>query len=170
MERKDQNGKQYLRSLSMVFYGIMGAMTMFLAVILFITYTPEQENRSENPPLYYAILGGLFLIAFLVRRFWKPRRLEAIKAMEDIKEKLNNYRSLLIIQLATAEIISMFSSIFYLLTHQVFYVGVSAGIIATYLLLRPSKDNLIDELELSDDEIMLLEDEDAVVADVKNNR
>ena len=170
MERKDQNGKQYLRNLSMVYYAIMGSMTMFLAAILFITYTPEQVDRSENPPIYYAILGGLFLIAFLVRRFWKPRRLETIKSMGDIKEKLNNYRSLLIIQMAATEIISLFSSIFYLLTHQVFYVGISAGIIATYLLLRPSKDNLINELDLRDDEILLHEDEGAVVADVKNNR
>ncbi|MOA10905.1 hypothetical protein D3C78_1308140 [compost metagenome] len=124
-------------------------------------------NRSENPPIYYAILGGLFLIAFLVRRFWKPRRLETIKAMGDIKEKLNNYRSLLIIQMATAEITCMFSSIFYMLTHQVFFIGISAGIIATYLMLRPSKDNLINELDLSDEEILLFEDEDTVVADVK---
>lgn len=170
MERKDQNGKQYLRGVSIIFYGIMGGMAMFLAAILFITTTPEQENRSENPQVYYALLGGLFLIAFLVRRFWKPRRLETIRAMGTIKEKLNNYRSLLVIQMATAEIIFMFSSIFYMLTHQVFFVGISAGIIATYLLLRPSKDNLIDELDLSDDEIILFEDEAAAVADVRNNR
>ncbi|AFD09171.1 hypothetical protein [Solitalea canadensis] len=170
MERKNQNGKQYLRSISIIFYAIMSGMTLFMIAVLFITTTPEQMERLENPPVYYAIIGVLFLIAVFIKLFWKPRRLETIKNMESIKEKLNNYRSLLIVQWAIAEFISLFSSMFYLLTHQLFFIGVTIGVIASYLLLRPSKDRLINELTLSDAEVFLLEDQEAVVADVKNTR
>ncbi|MCO4292995.1 hypothetical protein NF867_08985 [Solitalea sp. MAHUQ-68] len=170
MTTQGQNGQQYLRTNTIIFYALMTGMTLFTIVVA-LTRNSEQPINNENLLVFISILAVIVLAAFFIRFQWLPNRLSTIAGYSTLIEKLTNYSKTLIIQWAPIEASCMFSSVAYLITGSMLFMGYNIGIIALFLLIfRPSKERLIQDLYLDSTEIELLDDPNAIVAEFKGRR
>jgi hypothetical protein len=77
--------------------------------------------------------------------------------------KLVNYRAALIVKLALLEAPSFFTVIAYLLTGNYIYLGIVLILLIVFLLYTPTKEKLINELELPRDEVEIINNPEAEI-------
>ena len=135
---------------------------MGTAAFLASSYYLHTENlisKNENLNRFFAwgipsfsILGvalSISLFKTLLNRIYPEYNLET---------KLIKYRSCLIIKFGLLEATCLFPTIGYLLTGTFIYLVSGAALFVLFLLHRPTKSKLIEDLALSPEQIKKIED------------
>jgi hypothetical protein len=161
----DQTSKDYFYSLNIIHLGLTLGQILFAVVVYFLLASgqrsagDEQMNETFQLIVPFLIIGGVTGGMLLARN-----RLESIRAKKDLKEKMIDYRSTLMLKYALWEAPSLVSIIGYLMTGNLFYLGLSAVVIGLFLLNRPTRDRAATELELSPSERAAIENPATVIA------
>ena len=77
--------------------------------------------------------------------------------------------STLIIKLAILEGVSLCMLVFYYMTANLLFLLLSGLTIVLFIMNRPTKEKAINDLELNQKERALIEDPEAIVAEIKIN-
>jgi hypothetical protein len=86
-----------------------------------------------------------------------------------LQDKLPKYASALIIRSALLELPGLLAAIVAYLTFETFYLGGAFLIFLAFILLRPSRHTIAEDLGLSTKERELLDKPDAIVSEVNQN-
>ncbi|MCB0280314.1 MAG: hypothetical protein KDD94_12470, partial [Calditrichaeota bacterium] len=79
-----------------------------------------------------------------------------LKQETDFSKKLENYRTLSIVRYALLEAPSLLSLVLFFLSSDFFFLMISALLIFLLILIKPSRERLISELEPNPQELELL--------------
>lgn len=160
----EQTSKDYFSALNIVHLGLTLGQILFAVVVYFLLASgqrsPDAEGSDEMFQMIvpFLIIGGVTGGMLLARN-----RLEAIREKKDLKEKMTDYRSTLMLKYALWEAPSLISIIGYLMTGNLFYLGLSAVVIGLFLLNRPTRDRAATELELSPSERAAIENPTTII-------
>ena len=161
-------GGGYFKAFNILFLALLAGQIVF-ALVVFVLTRFVFEGGLRNDPAVSKVLTitvpALMFISFAASYSIFKKRIELVKQANDLTTQLNDYRALYITRFALAEAPVLFALIAELLTGSpVIWLFVVIGIVSM-LSLKPTKDRLIKELELSSNDIDKLEGVDEVSDD-----
>ena len=93
------------------------------------------------------------------------KKLESAQAQTTLKEKLTDYRAACILKWAPLEGGALISAALFFITGNAFFLGSVTMLIVFFAIQFPSRQRLINDLDLTATEQMILDDPNAVVYD-----
>ena len=84
------------------------------------------------------------------------KRLAGINPEDELGKKLEAYRSALILRMALCEMPVMFAIIVYYVTHDRAFLWMTIILIANFIIIYPSRDKIISQLQLNSSEQSVL--------------
>lgn len=146
--------KDALRSISIFYYSMIGGLLMFAIIVFALNYL--QVSGLPDPStvrfFFIAVLVIAAISIFMAIRLYKKRITDALSPGLVLMDKLNIYRSALILYLALCEGAGLFAVIVYFLTGYKLLLIVIAVVLLAMLQKRPEKSKIFNELQLSSQE------------------
>jgi MFS family permease len=166
MNIKEQNFIQYQRTNSILFVAMLMGQIFFTAITLYLNQTlggiAEDDNLRD---IFLIIVPVFFLGQMVASKIVISKKLKLARSKETLKEKLFEYRSITIIRLAMLEGVAFFSIICFLLTVDYIFLVFIGLIMILFVINKPTKEKLVEELQLKKDEQSQLEDTTVIVFD-----
>lgn len=168
MNKTEQNFQQYQKSNTIVFAALLIGQVFFASFAVFFNQTQGPLNGGDDVSrmVFMIVVPVFFLATYTIGNMIANKRVKLAKEEKQLKTKMEAYRSVNIIKYAMLEGTAFFSIITYLLTGEYLLVGFAVMIMLLFATYFPSKEKLVRELELNSGEQAILEDPDAVVAEV----
>ena len=161
-----QNFSQYFRALQILFFALLAGQTGMMIVI----YNIREQSVGDTSftdmvakwlPLWLIAQAGL---AFFLNR----QKLETARSKSTVPEKLEAYRIASVLKWALLEGGTLISIVLFFVwgaTPFIYYAIIMAALFATQF---PSRQRLINELDISANEQMILDDPNAMVAQTRS--
>lgn len=167
MEKTQQNFKQYQKSSTIIHAALLIGQVFFAAFVIFL-------NQTEGPLVENEFLGNIFMImiplfflgSFGIGKVVAGKKLKLAKEKAELKAKMADYRSINIIRYALLEGTAFFAIITFMLMGEMLLLAFAGMIMILFAINYPSKEKLVGELELNREEQAILEDPDAIVAEI----
>ena len=137
----------FLKTMRIIFFALLAGQIIFMAVAFFTVNNNPPQSQSDdlfNIIVPVAIGLGLFMSSLLFKQM-----LAKIKKDDSFEQKLEAYRSALIIRYALLEGPSIFSTVVYLLSGNIIFLAFSGVMILAFLMNMPSRDKATQDLNLS---------------------
>ncbi len=168
MNKLKMTSKEYFKGINMVFYTLISGILLFLIIALFINFT---INFAIVDAAFYNTIILLFLafmaVGMVGSQILFSNKLKKINVRNsDLLIKTAEYRSSLVSRFVLIEAPAFFSIVAYLLTGSslfIIFVGVT---IVTMFMLRPTKEKLINDLQLNSIEKEMIYDPNAIISEV----
>ncbi|BAX78406.1 hypothetical protein [Labilibaculum antarcticum] len=172
MNKTEQNFQQYQRSNTIVFAALLMGQVFFASFAIFIIQIIGPLNGGDDVirMVFMIVLPVFFLATYTIGNRIANKRVKLAKEEKQLKTKMEAYRSVSIIKYAMLQGTSFFAIITYLLTGEYLLLGFAVMIMLLFATYFPAKEKLVRELELNSGEQAILEDSDAVVAEVSSRR
>ncbi|MBZ0246369.1 MAG: hypothetical protein K8H85_10505 [Cyclobacteriaceae bacterium] len=165
MARKIKS-KEYFRTLNIIYFAQIGAMTLLAVVSYFLiqqgSLGPENNDLALSFQKIIMVVIPLSLAAgYLLFRVF----LRGIRPELPLIHKMKRYFSANLIRSAFLEIPGLFLSVAALITAQVLFLVIVPLILMLFILFRPTKSVIAQELNLSVAERAKLEDPEAIISE-----
>ena len=137
----------FLKTMRVIFFALLAGQIIFMAVAFFTVNNNPPQSQSDdlfNIIVPVAIGLGLFMSSLLFKQM-----LAKIKKDDSFEQKLEAYRSALIIRYALLEVPSIFSTVVYLFSGNIIFLAFSGVMILAFLMNMPSRDKATQDLNLS---------------------
>ena len=143
---------------------LIAGQLVFIAVVLFLLSSGAWEAiLVEETNLFLIIVAIATAGGFYLGNFIYGKQLESIKQLADFKEQLAKLKGIIIMRLALLEGPFFLSILFYLFTESWFFMVFAVLLLLMFLKLKPNKEQIISDLELSEEIKKLLENPDTLV-------
>ena len=174
MEAKGQTSKEYFTILTVIHAMLVIGQIVFLAVVYYLSLTLpaigplSQTDESLNEVFQFIVPA--FIIGGLVASYiWNQHKLKTLREKSDLKDKLAEYRTMLIIKYAILEGPSLFALVSFLLTGNDIFLALSGIIIIYFVIMRPTRGKAGADLELNRAERDQIENPNAIVTILKQS-
>ena len=140
----------------------------FASFAVFINQTQGAVVAGDEVlrTMFMIMIPLFFLVTFVVSKLVAGKKLKLAKEVAELKTKMESYRAVNIIKYALLEGTVFFAIITYLLTGELLLLGFAVMIMLLFATYYPTKEKLMRELELNREEQAILEDPEAVVAEL----
>ena len=123
---------------------------VFFALVSFLMQLNGFGTIGENGNKFAVyIIPIIALIGLISSTLLFKRKLNECKTKQNLKEKLTEYRSALILKFGIIEGTTFITLISYLLTGELIVLAVAGILIVAFITYLPTKGKLINDLELS---------------------
>ena len=156
--------KEYFKSMLVIWLSLIGGQVFFGLIAFYLnnngSYDPEGKELKDIfmylVPVFavYGVIAGSIIF---------KKKLNSSKSKTSLIEKLNDYRAALIIRYALLEGATFFSLVSYLMTGDQLFLYISILIIAIFIILKPSAEKVINDLELNPNERQTISDPNAQI-------
>jgi len=170
MEIIKQTSKEYFKTLSIIHFALVIAPVFFVIIILILFFQNTNLNQPDeffNKVLLY-VVSAFYAIGITVNPYIFRWRLASIKKNQDLGYQLAYYRGVLITRYALLEGLTYFALVATLLTYQYIFLAFAALSVLLMFFARPTKENLITDLQLNREEIDRINNPDisfSIIAD-----
>ena len=159
MDNSKQTSGEHLRSLIIVFYGLLIGQVFFGLISFFLVSTNHFNLEGADLRHVFIYLVPVFVLAgFSFSHLIFKNRLKAIDSKSSLLMKLTAYRAVLIIRYALLEGPTLFAIVVYLVTGDILFILLAALMVVYFITLRPTKEKVIRDLDLNPDEEQILND------------
>jgi hypothetical protein len=142
----------YLRTISIIHVALIAGQVLFAIVALVQTRKLIINVRYMRDPLLFVIPLAA-VSGFIASNALFKKKVSEIDKTASLKTKLMAYQGALIIRFACLEAPSLFGIVVFLITGQLLFLLISAAIILYFIYVKPSKQNIQDDLQLSYQEL-----------------
>jgi hypothetical protein len=158
-----QTTQQYFRALTVLHFTLTTGLTLFIVLAYFLQGAMAQGNNETLANIFEYMVPALAFICIAAGNVLYKKRMNDIKTKNSLAEKLNDYRAAFILRDALLEGAALFAVIAYMLCGEWILLGVAIFLLLIFIFINPTKDKLIKDLELSSDETVIIEDDNAVI-------
>ena len=149
--------KSVLTALNMIYFSLIMMMTLFGAVVFFLSISGEMTQDPEFALILRYLLFALLPIGVGAGYFVFKQRLNTIQSTLSLSEKLMKYQTAVLIRSGCFEMPGLFGSVATLITGDLSFLLFTAIVIVLFLLLRPTVYTITTDLNLSQKERAILE-------------
>jgi hypothetical protein len=140
-----QNG--FLNTMRIIFFALLAGQIIFIAVAFFTVNNNPPQSQSDD--LFNIIVPVAIGFGLLMSNMLFKQMLAKIKKDDSFEQKLEAYRSALIVRYALLEGPSIFSTVVYLLSGNIIFLAFSGVMILAFLMNMPSQNKATQDLNLS---------------------
>jgi len=145
------NSQNFVKLIVIIHLALFMGQVVFAALALFVSDNAALNLKPGNDPLFYIspilVILGIFAGSFLFKQ-----AVAKVAEKHSLTEKLSAYQTALIIRYALSEAPSLFGIVCLLLTHNVYYLIVVGVNILYFIIIRPTKFKIQDDLNLAYEE------------------
>ncbi|MDJ1499342.1 hypothetical protein [Xanthocytophaga agilis] len=155
--------KQYFLTQSIIHLALMMGQILFAIVTFYIGQTSPLPGNEELKQTFTYLIPLVALTCLAAAFLLFTILLKKAKEKASLSQKISAYGTAMIVRYALLEAPSLLSIIAFFLTGNYTFLSVFGLVIILFIFLRPSKDKLIQELELDSNEEMLINTPDAII-------
>lgn len=144
---------QVLKILTLIHFAILAGMVLFFGIVLLKKRAVLQSEISldfQNP--FAIVVLTLLVFVLFLHNFMFKQQLEKAKKAPNFPEKIKQYQTALIIKWALIEAPIILAITATLITGNIIFLGIAALLIIYLYTLKPNKEKLFSDLELSREE------------------
>jgi hypothetical protein len=140
--------QNFLKVIIIIHLALFMGQTLFAAVALFISKNAALNLKPGNDALFF-IAPAMVVFGIVTGTFLFKQQVAKLGDKTSLKEKLQAYQTALIIRYALSEGVSMFGIVCMLLTGNVYYLILTGVNILYFIMIRPTKFKIQDDLNLT---------------------
>jgi len=140
--------KKFVKILVFIHLSLFMGQVLFAAVCLFISVRPVLDLKPVND-VFFFIAPFLILSGILAGSFLFKTLKAKVAEKQTLIEKLRAYQTAMIVRFAFGEGPSLFGLVCFLLTHNLYYLFCVGVNLIYFIIIRPTKFNIHDDLALS---------------------
>ncbi len=163
METIKMTSGAYFKSIKIVHLALVIGVVFFTLISVFLQFNGFGTVGHELTNILLIVVPIIALVGVFASAFLFKKKLNGINGRSNLKEKMEDYRSALIVKLALIEGPSFFTIIAFLLTGNYIFLGIAVMLIIVFLIYKPSQTKFINDLELTNKELDLINNADAVI-------
>jgi MFS family permease len=149
--------KENFKSMLVIWLSLIGGQVFFGLIAFYLNNNGSYYPQGKDLKDIFIYLVPVFAIYGLVAgSIIFKKRLNSSKNKTSLLEKLNDYRAALIIRYALLEGATFFSLVSYLMTGDQLFLYISILIIAMFIILKPSAEKVINDMELNPNERQMI--------------
>lgn len=137
-----------LKFLQMIHWAFIGSLVVLAIISWFMPIAPNQDLNN----ILKFILIGLSLPAYFAGNYVRKNIINKIDNNASLVDKLSQYQKATIIQWAAIDLPATFAGISFLVTRNTLYLIILAVFILLLYMLKPSKNRIADDLEITEQE------------------
>lgn len=143
-----------ITQLTIIHFALLVGMISITAIFTFLSYSnPISENEGDDLLIIFLIVAVVFTISSLIgSKLIFSKLVESARKKEDFEKKISAYVTAVVIKFALIEPAAIFSALSILLTGSYYFLILIAISLFFFLVEKPSKEKLIMDLTLSQDE------------------
>lgn len=145
---ENQEFSDFFKKLQLIFYAILIGPCIFLAVVFFLNFSESFSSEFEEENLFLIIAAIIAFTNLFLSNFIPKMLLSKIQDNESLGNKLHKYRSASIVKYGLLEAPAIISTVGYLLTENLIFVGIALGMLLVLFLQQPNKTSIERELNL----------------------
>jgi hypothetical protein len=166
MAIQQQTSAQYFKSLNLLHY-ILAAGQLLFAILTFMLQKKTWVTTDAALNAFRYAVSLIAILGISASAIQYKRQVNGIRIKKNLSDKLNAYRSVIITRGAFLEFPSLFSVIAFLITGEILFLVLAGSLTALFVFLRPTKARVIKDLQLSLNEIKLINNDDSIVLEVE---
>jgi hypothetical protein len=162
--KKPINSRTYFQTLNIIYFSQIFMILAFTGVVAFLissNITP-QNDAMWNFAIPLVIIVSLTLAYIVFRMLIKK-----ISSSAPLKEKMPKYSRAVLLRSVLLEMPALLSAIVGFLTGQLYYLGVPIIIVLVFLMMRPTKNSIGSDLNLSPKERDMIDNPDAIISEAE---
>lgn len=167
MQTKKQTSKEYFTSLTVIHAALMTGPILFGLVAFYLNASGQFTGDADNLEVFQIIVPIIVVGGFIGSSLVSNSRLNVIRQKADLRDKLGDYRATLVVKYALLEGPALFALVCYILTASYLFLGLAGLMILALFIQRPTKFKTANDLRLDRKDRELIENPEAVVAEVK---
>lgn len=143
--------KQYIKNLQKVHSMMLIGLVIFT---IFISFTMKENNvAATGRNMTYLIIAGVVSVTMIFGSAFVYRGILKSKiASADMQVKLDGYKQACIVQYGMLEAPVLLSLVFFLITADILFAAFIGTGIVIFLLNRPSREQFINDVQLTEQE------------------
>ncbi len=168
METRPQTSKEYFRTLQIIYYALIAGQVFFGLVSVIINQMNNLNSGLVNlKDIFLFIVPFITISGFLIGRILFKKNMKTASSRAGLIEKMADYRAACIVKYALLEGPSFLAIIFFLVTGDLLFSGMTGLIIAIFLTMKPTKEYAVRNLELNPYEEQKIHDDNVVISEIK---
>lgn len=169
MSQNQQTSKAYFKNLNLIHLAMLAGQILFVIVALYLelTQTGQHPDEIEGAEIYFMIVAILTVSGILGSKLLYESLTKNAQKKESIIEKMQAYQSALIVRLAILEGAILFAIVVFLLASEMLVLAFAAVLLLFFVGAKPTKQKAITDLRLNKENQKLIEDDSAIVSEVK---
>lgn len=149
----------FLRAMKVTYWALFLGQFTFAGLTFYLNVNnPIQYGEHDPNDVFSYIVPMMVLGGLIGGHFLSKTAIQKAKEKPTFKEKLESYRSALIIRYALMEGPNLFCIVAYLLSSNIVFMYIAIAVMLVYLFSFPKTVQLISDLELNGTEIEQLND------------
>jgi hypothetical protein len=144
----------YIKALSILFTAMLAGQIIFTLLAFALVSTGNfNSSLPEAENIFFIMVPALIIVGRLSGTAIHKRKIQQARDSSSVAAKLTLYRAAFITRCALLEGPVVFAIITYLLTNKIELLAFAAGGILLFYLLKPTKEKVVSELQVSLDDI-----------------
>jgi hypothetical protein len=149
--------KSVLTVLNMIYVSLIMMMTLFGAVVFFITLSGDMAQDPELALMLRYVIFALLPMGMGAGYFIFKQWMNTISPTLSLREKLMKYQTAVLIRSGCFEMPGLFGAVATLITGDLSFLLFTAIILVLFILLRPTVYSITTDMNLSQKERAILE-------------
>ncbi len=145
------NGQTFVRTIAIIHAALLIGQVLFGIVAFVQTKSTGFNLKLGSDPFFY-IVPFLIVAGMLLGSFLFTQQISNALDKNSLNEKLAGYQTALITRFAIAEGPSLLGIVGYMLSGNVVYLILVGVNVLYFILIRPTKDKLAEDLNLTNEE------------------
>jgi hypothetical protein len=163
METMEWTSGSYFKSIKVVHAALVIGVVLFLliTVVLDLNGFASGDEEIRMALLLVASVftfGGVFAGNYIFKK-----RISIIREKTNLREKMDDYRSALIVKWALIEGPAFLAVVAFMLTGDLIFFGIGVLLVIVFLVYTPSRNKFIKDLSLSPNEVQVINDLNSVI-------
>jgi hypothetical protein len=154
-QQSQLNPKGAFKASQIIHLALLAGQSLFAGIALFLKKQTTLNTSKDTQFLVIAVI--LSITGFFVGNLMYKRIIATTTKKETLTDKMPVYQSALITRYALLEGASLFSIVSYFITANFIFLIIAGVIIAYFITLRPTIDTVAEELSLTYEEKLELE-------------
>ena len=142
------NIKNQFSTIMIIYSAILIGLLFFFGFSYYLVENNIIESNQDSDGVFRILIPIIGIISMFLSFKLYNSRISNSEKYKELSEKLLQYRSIKIMQWAILEGASFLSLVAFLLTGNYFYVIVLLFLIGFIVLVRPSKENFINDFQV----------------------
>ena len=163
METQKITSGDFFKSMQIIHFALMAGIFFFLIVAIFLQFNGFGTMGEEFNTIIIYVTTLFVLFGIAASHFISKRKLQACINKSTLLEKMNTYREVLVLKFALLEAPSFLAIVSYMLTGNLYFVGLTVLMLAVFVVFRPTKAKAIVELHLDQKEQQVINKPDAII-------
>jgi hypothetical protein len=163
--KKSITTKQYFLTLNLTYY-LQALSVLFFSLVVYYLLTQRVDAPSGDVRMWSYVVPAILIFSLVIAYFIFRLMVGRIKPDISLTKKMPVYARAVFVRSALLELPGFLAAIAAYITAQLYFVGGSILIFALFFILKPTKNTIANDLNLSTKERALLENDGAIISEV----